>query len=66
MFPTSHFYVEVFSMPYRLDANRNSGGIIIYIREDILTKILGKHNLMEGLNGIFLDINFQKSKRLLC
>ena len=41
-FPTSQFCIEGFSIPYRLDRNRNSGGIIIYVREDIPTKILTK------------------------
>ena len=65
-FTTSQFYIEDFSMPYRLDRNRNGGGIIIYVREDIPTKILIKHNLPEYIEGIFLEINFRKSKWLLC
>ena len=39
-FPTSQFYIEGFSMPYTLERNRNGGGIIIYVREIIPTKIL--------------------------
>ena len=65
-FATSQFYIEGFSIPCRLDRNRNGGGIIIYVREDIRTKILTKHNLPEGIEGIFLEINFRKSKCLLC
>ena len=65
-FPTSQFYIECFLMPYRLDRNRNGGGIIIYFREDIPTKILTKQNLPEDIEGIFLEINFRKSKWLLC
>ena len=53
-------------MPYRLDRNRNNGEIIIYVREDIPTKILTKHNLLEDIEGIFPEINFRKSKWLLC
>ena len=65
-FPTSQFYIEGFSMPYRLDKNRNGGGIFIYVRESIPTKILIKHNLPEDIERIFLEINFQKSQWLLC
>ena len=64
-FPISQFYIEVFSMPYRLGRNKNGGGIIIYVREDIPTKILTKRNLPEDIEGIFLEINFRKSKWLL-
>ena len=65
-FPTSQFYIEGFSMPYRLDKNRNGGWIFIYVRESIPTKILIKHNLPEDIERIFLEINFQKSQWLLC
>ena len=51
-------------MPYRLDRNKNGGGIIIYVREDIPTKILTKHNLPEDIEGIFLEIKFRKFKWL--
>ena len=53
-------------MPYRLHRNRSGGGIIIYVREDIPTKILAKHNFPEDIEGIFLEINFRKSKWLWC
>ena len=53
-------------MPYRLDRNKNGGGIIIYVREDIPTKILTKHNLPEDIEGIFLEIKFRKFKWLFC
>ena len=33
-FPLGQFYVEGFLMPYRLDGNRNGGGVMIYVRED--------------------------------
>ena len=53
-------------MPYRLDINKNGGGIIIYVREDIPTKILTKHNLPKDIEGIFLEIKFRKFKWLFC
>ena len=31
VFPLSVFHIDHFSTPYRLDRNRNGGGIIIYI-----------------------------------
>ena len=37
-FPVSQFHVDGFSKPYRLDWNRNVGGVIIYVREDIPSK----------------------------
>ena len=64
-FPLGQFYVEGFTMPYRLDRNRNGGGVIIYVREDIPSKILEKHKLPQDVEGMFVELNFRKIKWLL-
>ena len=50
-FPTYQFLIEGYSEPYRFDRNRNKGGVIIYVREDI--------------EGIFAELNLRKKKSLL-
>ena len=65
-YPISQFHINGYSMPYRLDRNRNGGGVIIYVREDVPSKILRKHFLPNDIEGIFVEINFRKSKWLLC
>ena len=42
-FSTSQFLVKVFKEPFRLDQNRNEGEEIIYIRDDIPSRLLLKH-----------------------
>ena len=64
-FPLGQFYVEGFTMPYRLDRNRNGGGVIIYVREDIPSNILEKHKLPHDIEGIFIELNIRKVKWLL-
>ena len=64
-FPLGQFYVEGFTMPYRLDSNRNGGDVIIYVREDIPSKILEKHKLPQDVEGMFVELNFRKIKWLL-
>ena len=64
-FPLDQFYVEGFTIPYRLDMNRNGGGVIIYIREDTPSKILEKHKLPQDVEGMFVELNFRKIKWLL-
>ena len=32
-----------FAEPFRLDRNRNGGGVMIYIRDDIPSRLLLKH-----------------------
>ena len=38
-------YIESYSMPHRLDRNRNGGGVIIYTKEDIPSKFFKEHFL---------------------
>ena len=42
-------------MPYRLDSNRNGGDVIIYVREDIPSKILEKHKLPQDVEVCLLN-----------
>ena len=39
-FPTGQFHIHGFSEPYRFDRNANGGGILMYIREDIPSKLV--------------------------
>ena len=59
-FPLSQFHIDGFSTPYRSDKNRNGGGIIIYIREDIPSKILAKHCFPKDIEALFIELNFRK------
>ena len=61
-FPIFH----VSSIPYRLDRNRNGDGLIIYVREDITSKMLTKHRFPDDTEALFVEINFRKCKWLLC
>ena len=38
---------------------------MIYIRKDIPTKILEKHELPHDIEGIFIELNFRRVKWLL-
>ena len=64
-FPESQFVIEGYSAPYRLDRNRNGGGILIYVREDIPCKKLSKHNFPDDIEGLFIEINLRKTKWLI-
>ena len=61
-FPVSQFHVDGFSKPYRLDRNRNGGGVTIHVREDISSKILTKHVLPTDIEALFIEWNFRKCK----
>ena len=65
-YPISQFHIDGYSMPYRLDRNRNDGGVIIYVRDNIQSNILRKHLFPNDVELIFVDINFRRSKWLIC
>ena len=60
-----NFIWMVFSLPYRIDRNRNGGGVMIFVKEDIPSKLLTKHNFPTDVEGFLIELNFRKSKRLL-
>ena len=39
-FPNAQFLVPGFSKPFHFDRNKKRGGIMIYVREDIPSKLL--------------------------
>ena len=39
-FPTRQFLIKGFSAPYRLERNRSGGGILVYVREDIVSHLI--------------------------
>ena len=64
-FPTSQFLIEGYSEPYHFDGNRNGGGVLIYVRDDIPHKLLTDHKLPHDIEGIFVELNLRKNKWLL-
>ena len=62
-FPTSQFFMKGFSSPHRLDRNCNGGGILLYIREDIPSKLLSiERDLTEAF---FVEINLHNKKKMV-
>ena len=53
-FQTSEFCIEGYSKPYRRDMNRNGGGILIYVPEDIPAKNFLNSNFLVILKGYIL------------
>ena len=62
-FPKNQFTLDGYNH-YRIDKNSNSGGIIIFIREDIPCKTLPNTEWPIELEGIFIELNLRKSKWL--
>ena len=58
--PVNQFFKNEFSTPYRWDRDRNGGGLIIYVREDITSKMLTKHKFPDDIKTLFVEIDFEK------
>ena len=59
-FPTGQFLLNGYSTPFSLDRNAHGGGILLYVREDIPSKLLlVEENLIKGF---FVEINLQNKK----
>ena len=43
-FPIGRFIIEGFGVPYRVDRHGNGGSIILFVKEDIPSKLLSVEN----------------------
>ena len=59
---SSQFYIDGFSLPYRLDRNCNGRGTMIFVKKDILSKLLRKHIFASDFEGLFVKIKYRKTK----
>ena len=64
-FPAAQFSLQGFCDPYRFDRNHNECGIMLYIREDIPSR-LRENKLRNNSEYFFVEINLRKKKWLLC
>ena len=62
-FPDDQFFLDGFGTPFRLDQNRNGGGIMLFIRNDIPAKVVSTDD--RSIESFYVELNFQKKKWLL-
>ena len=62
-FPKGQFLIDGFHSPFRFDRNKNGGGIMLYVREDIPAKLLS-HDFPFA-ESFFVQINLYKKKWLI-
>ena len=62
-FPNGQFQIHGYSEPYKFDRNGNGGGILVFIREDIPSKLVESQMKIEGF---FIELNLRGKKWLLC
>ena len=50
-FPVSQFDIDGFNTPFRLDRNKNGGGILLYIRSYIVASKLNDYTFPHDIEG---------------
>ena len=61
-FPVDQFLIDGYSVPFRFDRNGNYGGILLYIKEDISSKLL---SIYQDIEGFSVEINLRGNKKWL-
>ena len=64
-FPTSQFVIQGFAAPFRLDRTNTGGGILVYVRDDIPSKLLNISYVSSDTECLAIEINLRKTKWLL-
>ena len=60
-FLSNQFTIEGYMAPIRVDRNGRGGGILLYIREDILARLLTT-SLPKDFGRFFIELNLRKDK----
>ena len=63
-FPSSQYILDGFTPPYRLDRAQHGGGIMLFIREGIPSKLLSADTSF-GIENPLVEINLRSKKWLI-
>ena len=61
-FPDGQFFLDGFGTPFHLNQNRNGGGIVLSIRNDIPAKVVFRDD--RPIESFYVQLNFRKKKWL--
>ena len=62
-FPDGQFFLDGLRTPFRLDQKRNGRGIMLFIRNDILEKVVSTDD--RPIKSFCVELNFRNKKWLL-
>ena len=63
-FPTAQFLIPRFHHPFRLDINRRSDGLVVYVKGSIPARVLTSFSTLADTQIIVFKINLRKEKWL--
>ena len=64
-FPSNQFLLDKFKKPYRLDKSKTSGGLLVYVLQDIPSKPLYNFDIPKDLQIVPFEITLKNRKWLI-
>ena len=61
-FPSLQFQIHDFRTPYRLDWTDRGGGILLFVRENLITRLLSRHSFPHDIEILLMELNLRKKK----
>ena len=65
LIPTSQFVIQGFASPLRLDRTNTGGGMLLYARDDIPSKLLNISYVSSDTKCLAIEINLRKTMWLM-
>ena len=65
-FPDSQFQILGLKKPLRLDVTENSGGILVYVRDNLISRKISNINVPDDILVIPFDINVRNRNGCSC
>ena len=59
-FPSIQSLINGFSVPHRLDQNSKGGGILLYVRDEIIVLPLNRYSLPLHIEILIFELNLRK------
>ena len=66
IFPSSQFQIYDFRTPHRVDQTDRGGGILLFVRKNLITKLLSRHSFPNDIEILLIKLNPRKKKWLIC
>ena len=60
LFFTAHFLLNGFSQPGRLDRSSNGGVILLYVRDEIPSRLITDYKIKDDVEFFFVKLTFRK------
>ena len=64
-FPANQFFIQGYSTVYRLDRNNKVGGIMLFVRDEIITFPLDQYSFPVGFEAFCIELKLRTKKWLM-